>query len=560
MNASSRRGVDGLARSPIAHVIVALAVAFLGGCAAHDAARVGETSDAGAEDGGERDTGVTSDAAVVEETGTPVATTTRTALLANNTAASVAFTDSYTPAARFDGSTTPVSNGDAPPGSTLSADLSVGAVSKLPIRSLMYPGATTQVFVETQGWFCTNGVTPLPTGLNVDQCGSHIDIGYGSNYAAQANLQVADMMSRGIDGAIMDWTGQGAGDGIVDQKSTDASAINTGRMFLFKAAAEASDGKFRFAAVEDEGIKACAATQGCDVTTQLTSDIAFLDANFFGSPAYLTQGGRPVLFFFSEDAWVQPYGKTIDWTTVRANAAGNPLFMFENAGGFGHSENDGAYSWVDVTPIASYPGSDPFGTQAFLPYFYGQAMSHDDAITWGSAYKGFDDEVVNGWGGGRRYVGQQCGKTWLDTLALPGTYYSAQNQLDGIQLVTWDDYEEGSELETGIDNHVAVTASVTGGSTVAWTIALDATAPTECAEAITGGFALATTLDHFSVYASGSTDGEDLALVVDSIPASARTLDLTGKLPAGHYLLYVYAVGKASIHNHLSSGVAYGAP
>ena len=547
--------------------LLTFGLALCAGCSSQQATQP-EASDAAVLDGAYDVAMIPSDAAHADAVGSdatgtdaasPPAMTTRTALLADNTSGSAAFTDQYTPAPRFNGSTTPVTNGDAPPGSPLSAALSVGAVSKLPIRSLMYPGATTQVFVETQGWFCTNGVTPLPTGSGVDQCGSHIDIGYGTNFTAHAQLQVADMMSRGIDGAIMDWTGQSAGTGIVDMKTTDTTAINTGAMFLMKGAAEASGGKFRIAVLEDEGIKACAATTGCDVTAQLSSDIAFLNTHFFGSPAYLTQGGRPVLFFFSVDAWVQPYGKTIDWATVRANAAGNPLFVFENAGGYGHAASDGAYSWISVTPIGGYPGGDPFGTQAFLPYFYGQAVSHGGAVSWGSAYKGFDDGVVNGWGGGRRYAGQQCGKTWLDTLAMPGKYFSAQKQLDGIQLVTWDDYEEGTELETGIDNHVAVTASV-AGSTLSWGVALDSSAPTECTTAISSGFELTSTLDHFAVYASPAADGEHLVLVTDSLPVGTRSLDLAGRLPAGNYLLSVYAVGKASIHNHLSAGVAFASP
>ena len=545
---------------------LALGLSLLAGCSSQPAAGAGAQRDAAApapEAGDDAANPSPSDAGPPEanaaDQAAPPFTTTRAALLANNTAASVAFTDQYTPAPRFNGSNAPVSNGDAPPGSPASTVLSVGAVSKLPIRSLLYPGATTQVFVETQGWFCTNGAAQLPSEAGVDQCGSHIDIGYDDNFTVHARLQVADMMSRGIDGAIMDWSGQSAGQGIIDAHTTSTPAINTGLMFLFKAAAEASSGKFHIAAIEDEGIKACAATAGCDVTAQLSSDIAFLSTNFFSSPAYLHQGGRPVLFFFSLDSWVSPYGKTIDWAAVRAGAAGNPLFVFENAGGFGHPASDGAYAWINVTPIGSYPGSDPFGTQAFLPYFYGQALSHPGGAAWGSAYKGFDDQVVNGWGGGERYVGQQCGKTWLDTLALPGKSYGAQQQLDGIQLITWDDYEEGTELETGIDNHVAIAATAAGAK-LTWDIALDPSAPAECGAAVSSGFDLATTLDHFAVYASPASDGEHLAPVADGIPPTARSLDLTGKLPAGDYRLYVYAFGKASIHNHLSPPAAYASP
>jgi hypothetical protein len=436
-------------------------------------------------------------------------------------------------------------------------DLSVGRVSKVPVRSLLYPSATTKVFVETQSWFCTNGTTPIPTGAPADQCGSHIDVGYSTNYTAHVNLQVADMMSRGVDGALIDWQGQAAGKGVIDQPSTSSGAIDTGSTFLFQKAAEASGGAFQFAVIEDEGIKACAATSGCDVTTQLLSDISFLSTNFFGSKAYLTSGGRPVLFFFSVDTWVAQYGKTIDWAQVRSNAAGNPLFVFENAGGFTHAASDGAYSWVSPTPIGSYPGSDPYGTKGFLPYFYGQATSHASLTTWGSAYKGFDDLVVNGWGGGERYAGQQCGKTWLDTFAAANAKYSKSSPLGGIQLVTWDDYEEGTELESGIDDHLAVTAALQGATTLSWTVSFDKTAPSECTAAVTAGFDPGALVDHYAVYASPAGDGKNVSLVDGTVGATARTLDLAGKLTPGGYVLYVYAVGKPFLFNQLSAAVPY---
>jgi hypothetical protein len=485
-------------------------------------------------------------------------TTTRTSLLANNTSASSKFTDRYIPAARFHGPSTPVTNGDAPlEGSSTSASMKEGIVSKIPVRELLYPGATTKIFVETQSWFCTNGSTPLSSALGSDQCGSHIDVGYDDNFATQAHRQVSDMISRGIDGAIMDWSGQGAGLGILNTQTTSTPAINTGTISLFKAEAEASEGKFQIAVIEDEGVKACAAAPDCDVTSQVISDLDYLAANMFSSPAYLREGGRPVVFFFSLEAWVSPYGKSIDWARVRSSAQGNPLFIFENAGAFGHAASDGAYAWLSPANMTSYPGGDPFGLTGFLPYFYQQAANHPTAHTWGSGYKGFDDNLVNGWGGGRRYIGQQCGKTWLDTMASTASHYTASHQLEGMQLITWDDYEEGSELETGIDNHVAISASV-AGSTVHWSVDLDSGAPDDCATAVSGGFNLEKTVHHFAIYASAASDGENFTLLADNVPATSRAFDLSGKLPAGSYEIYVYAVGQPMIRNHLSPAVSVG--
>jgi hypothetical protein len=92
-------------------------------------------------------------------------------------------------------------------------------------------------------------------------------------------------------------------------------------------------------------------------------------------------------------------------------------------------------------------------------------------------------------------MSQQCGQTWLKTLAEAGKYYSSSNQMYGIQLVTWNDYEEGTEIESGIDNCVAVTASASG-TIVSWSITGDPS-----------------TLDHFTVFAS--QDGQNLMSLAD---------------------------------------------
>ena len=473
--------------------------------------------------------------------------TTKTALDANDTSASSLFVDTYTPATRFHGSQTPVSNGDTPPGTIDAATLTEGRVSKVSVHTLV---GALPVFAETQSWFCTSGKSPLATDATNDQCGSHVDIGYASNSTERVEKQVADMRSRGIDGVLVDWDGQSAGLGEVDTGTTNDAAINTGALTLYRKEAEASKGAFSFAVIEDEGIKACAGASGCDVNQALVSDIDFLAANFFGSPAYVKKDGRPVLFFFSIDTWVQSDGKSIDWGYVRAHVQGDPLFVFENAGGFTHAVSDGAYSWLHVTDIGSYPGSDPFGVASFLPYFYQQASTHASLVAWGSAWKGFDDYLVNGWGGGRRYAGQQCGKTWLDTMAAAKAQAS---RLDGVQIATWDDYEEGSEVETGVDNHLAITGAFAKG-TLSFSLAAESGAPDDCTQAIAAGLNLEETVDHYAIYVL--KDGEHLELVEDDVAASARKVALGAKVPDGTTNLFVYAVGKPMIHDHLSAAIA----
>ena len=149
-----------------------------------------------------------------------------------------------------------------------------------------------------------------------------------------------------------------------------------------------------------------------------------------------------------------------------------------------------------------------------------------------------------------------CGKTWLDGFAQVNQQYTAA-PLEALQVITWDDYEEGTELETGIDNHLAVTPNPVQGSTLSWNVGLASDAPSECAAAVSGGWNIEDTIHHYAVLASPASDGQNLAVVASNVPAGTHQLDLTNKLPAGNYLIYVEAIGQPSIHNHMSAPISY---
>ena len=67
-----------------------------------------------------------------------------------------------------------------------------GNISKVDIHSLLYPGATTKIYAHLLTWF---GGT------------SHMNIGYSSNDRRRSSGQIEDMISRGINGVIIDWYG-----------------------------------------------------------------------------------------------------------------------------------------------------------------------------------------------------------------------------------------------------------------------------------------------------------------------------------------------------------------
>lgn len=374
-------------------------------------------------------------------------------------------------------------------------------VSKVPLSTLLYPGATTRIYAHFMPWF----------GF-----GYHYDIGYRSDDPAQVKAQVTDMLSRGIAGMIIDWYGQGTNE--------DNTSL------VVKPEAESRSDQFQFAIMEDAGSKTLA---GCspDCTSAVTADLRYVHDTYELSPAYMRWNGRPVVFFFGVE------NLPVSWNTVRTSLPENPILVFENSSGFTSSNSDGGFAWVMPSDASS---SDPMVLN-YLDNFYSSALSNSNDLPFAAAYKGFDDTIAS-WSG-NRHIQQQCGQTWLASMAEISKYYSANRQLAAFQFVTWNDYEEGTEVETGIDNCLSVSA-VMNGSVAGWSV--------------TGG---ENTLDHYTVFISA--DAQNLMSLGD-FPTSTHTLDLsTFGFAVGQYSVYVKAVGKPSIVNHISGAVTYtaaGAP
>jgi PKD repeat protein len=320
------------------------------------------------------------------------------------------------------------------------------------------------------------------------------------------------MRSRGIQGVIIPWYGPD-------------SYINSDTAINFMRAAQSSR-NFEFSIMIDVGaVVAYAQQNGCDVTTQLIDDLNYIANTFYPSSAYTRVNGRPLIYLFGVEAYY------VDWNTVASSISGNPMFMIRNLGAFSDTNAGGAYSWLDIDP--SHPNDMML---SYLDAFYTAAES-SSKYTVGSGYKGFNDTLA-GWGS-NRILNQQCGLTWLDAIAEANKYYSSSHQLPAIQVVTWNDYEEGTEIESGIDNCVALATTVSG-STLSWSI---------------GDKASESTIDEYFVFIS--TDGQNLMKLTD-VAAGTHSLSLSEyNLAPGTYVLYVKAVGKPSIVNHMSPAEAF---
>ena len=97
-------------------------------------------------------------------------------------------------------------------------------------------------------------------------------------------------------------------------------------------------------------------------------------------------------------------------------------------------------------------------------------------------------------------------------------------RLDVVQVATWHDYEEGSEIQSGIDNCQTTEASVTG-SRLSWNVAD------------------ASTLDHYTAFISA--DGSNLMPLGD-FSIGTNSLDLAPfNFAPGRYKVFVKSGRKA---------------
>jgi hypothetical protein len=350
----------------------------------------------------------------------------------------------------------------------------------------------TKIFAHLMLWF---------GGTN------HINVGYSSTDPAQIHKQITDMISRGINGVIIDWYGP---NNSIDQATK-----------LVMAEAEQHPG-FEFSIMVDTGAIKWNSCSGCNPEQAFIQQLQYVEQTYFPSKAYSRINGAPVVSNFS----VQ-YDYSIDWKVVSAALSSKPAFIYQNSDAFTRSPTAGGYSWIQ-------PTLPDYGL-AYLDNFYKTSMGHPNEDAFGATYKGFND-TVGAWGS-KRIMNQQCGQTWLQTFAKINSLYKSGKQLPYLQLVTWNDYEEGTEIESGIDPCFRLSASVRG-NTLSWTIAGNENV-----------------VDHYAIY--DSPDGTNLKHLADLAPGNRSVNLCSYGLSQSVHQLFVQEVSRPSLANRLPPAVKY---
>jgi hypothetical protein len=416
-----------------------------------------------------------------------------------------------------------VANGAQAPGSAY------GRVSKVPMSALL-AGYDVPVWVETQNWWGPG------TG--------HIDNGETSSSATQIANQVADHVSRGIAGQVVDWYGPGT--------SADLA------LPFILSNAEATGGKYEFAVMIDKGyFDTCGTTVAC-----LNSALSYIVAHYGGSSAYLKDpSGHPLIFFFINEYYPAQYAL---FSESGIDDDGTRFVMYEPNGFAGQDAPNtvGEYAWVNPSDTSYVTSSGPQGSFAFAPDFgfkdltgfFQNAEKNSGSMVVSAAYKGFDDNLAS-WSGDR-IIDQQCGVTWLQSFQHTGSFagsasylgnvnYLALGQhLDMVMVDTWDDYEEGTEIETGIDNCLsALKISLENA-----TLSVEPTWGEDAMNSAVSGSEA--TLFKYAVYLAreGTTELMWLADLTCKDGSCEHSIDLSGLgIVGGPYVFYVQAVGQPSI-------------
>jgi hypothetical protein len=348
-----------------------------------------------------------------------------------------------------------------------------------------------------------------------------------------------------------------------------------------------------FAIMEDQAswkTHGCVAGAGQPDQTQcivsaLENDFDYIKSNYLSAPSYLrvsnhqvSTSGNPVYFsFYDSGGWVANF--TTVWNTFQAYVNDSvtgvnppPLLLFRNAGGFSTAATNGGYAWFGVVPNSptnpNVPGTGTSEADArghYLFDFFQAANGFPTEEVWGSLYKGFDNrkqgfsppeqtEWINPLELDPGIQGRTCGTVWLDSAKVPASAYTGTTPVF-FQVATWNDYDEGTEIESGIDNCISgISATVDPtGTTLSWTTSFSE-----------NNTRIPETIDHYAITAQKSFPGNNIALVgiVDLGPLnnpSCTTVTASPlaqqcsipvsqlPMPPGTYNVWVTAVGKPSI-------------
>jgi hypothetical protein len=484
------------------------------------------------------------------------------------------------------------------------ADQTPREVSIIPIQPA---GSSMQVFVELQPWFFVKASAPsfpIPcTTTSVDlSCTSanantyvefdnHVEVGYNSFDAATVQRQLNDTLKRNFNGVVIDWYGpfadsteSGSTAGNMEDRTVGTIKTAFGANSFCNSATPQLC--LRYALVEDQGawkrsgpngtFPGCLSNsngvtqpdQTSCIESHLGNDLGYANTNYLNSTGYLRVSTHPLIQFFVDDStqstWSSNWSAVwqLEYTNAKNNF--NASLVFKDPSGFSHfGFTDGSFAWPNFAGADDRDNLNNIGT--YLPAFYRAGASavsaNPNVQIWGVAYKGFDERTDQARPGATRYIKQNCGRAWFDTIQAirnPATLVGGPAGLTvpfGV-IATWNDYGEGTSIEPGIDNCVSAVNGSDGGCnashqcTLNWnTVFSDTTGNTEQQHAIANY-----RIDEVNML-NGNQNFGIATITPDANGNFAHSFTYPDTQFGCDEWFYVNAVGLNSVTNHKSNSV-----
>jgi hypothetical protein len=231
------------------------------------------------------------------------------------------------------------------------------------------------------------------------------------------------MKLAGVDGVIVDWYGIA--------QTADYPPIHEASRALF---GEAGRQDMKFAACyEDRSIELMVKWGELDASEaagHLAETMQWMQSNWFTAPQYLRVEGRPLLLNFGPiymgdaEAWDAAF----EALPVRPN-----FFALHHL--WRNVDADGGFMWVHHDPWEGTPSQEKIRRRIGEVFTYSSSDPKEIIV---SAYPGFNDVYVEG----HRELAHRDGQTLHETLDV-----AMEGPWEIIQLVTWNDYGEGTMIE-----------------------------------------------------------------------------------------------------------------
>jgi glycoprotein endo-alpha-1,2-mannosidase len=239
---------------------------------------------------------------------------------------------------------------------------------------------------------------------------------YDSKDSDVLKYHVLLMKYAGVDGLLIDWYGS--------HNVYDYRANLTGTNAIIK---EATTVGLQFGIVYEEYVAGNIANTTSKTALQAAqADLQYAEKEYFSKPEYIHINNAPLLLTFGP----RYFKVSTQWIEIFSALRNKPTFipLWNHAGLVGTTGN-GEFAWVDFNESLKD-----------LTSFYNKVHLE---VSIGSAYPRFHDYYEEGGEGtSYGYVDAHEGATFSNTLAM-----ATERKAKYLQLVTWNDYGEGTVLE-----------------------------------------------------------------------------------------------------------------